>query len=251
MKIDILTIFPEFCLPYAKGSLIGKAVENGILDIRVHDIRANTQDRHNRTDDTPFGGGAGMIMTPQPIFDTIKNIDSENPRYIYMSPRGKKLTGDFAVELSKENEIVILCGRYEGVDGRVLEHFDFEEVSIGDYVLTGGELPALVLLDAAVRFMPGVVGNENSIQNESIYSGLLEHSQYTKPRTYEGLDVPAVLFGGDHGKINLWKFEESLRITKKNRPDLFEKYLLHHVDLTSLSKKELAVLQRVKQEEYE
>ncbi len=221
MKIDILTIFPEFCLPYVEGSLIGKAVCSKILEVRVHDIREHTDDRHNRTDDTPFGGGAGMVMSAQPIFDAIRSIDSKKPRYIYMSPRGKKLTGDLAGELAKSEELVILSGRYEGVDERVLSHWNFEEISIGDYILTGGELPALVLLDSVVRFIPGVLGNEESVRNESIYSGLLEHPQYTKPRNYEGLETPAVLFGGDHGKIALWKYEESLRITKKKSTGSF------------------------------
>ena len=223
MKINILTIFPEMFAPL-KESMIGRASEKGILEINTIDIRDYTEDKHNRVDDTPFGGGAGMVMQAQPILSAYDTNSLGGP-VIYMSPRGERLNGDMAEELSKEKELTILCGHYEGVDQRVLDKLGAREVSIGDYILTGGELPAMVLVDTIARFIDGVLASEESAKDESIYSGLLEYPHYTKPREYEGMVVPDVLVSGNHQLIDLWRFEESLRLTKERRPDLFEKYI--------------------------
>lgn len=237
MKITVLTQFPEMFTPVFTGSILGRASEKGLVCFDVKNIRDFTLDKHNRTDDTPFGGGEGMVMTPQPAFDALKTVCTKTSRNLYMSPRGKILCKDIALDLSEEEEIVILCGHYEGVDQRILDAFHMEEVSIGDYVLTGGELPAMVLADTVVRLIPGVLSSMDGAMGESVYSGLLEYNQYTKPREYEGYTVPEILYGGDHEKIHLWQFEQSLRLTKEKRPDLFEKYLQNHKELTKKEKK--------------
>ncbi|MBR6443845.1 MAG: tRNA (guanosine(37)-N1)-methyltransferase TrmD [Firmicutes bacterium] len=241
MKIDILTLFPEMFVPVTESSMLGRACENGILNIRLTDIRDYTLDKHNRTDEYPFGGGTGMVLQTEPVFRAMEAVTGISPsewgksgkkKCIYMSPRGKILDRNKIEELSKEEELIILCGHYEGVDQRILDHFDMEEISIGDYVLTGGELPAMVLIDSVARFIPGVLGDSEGVTDESIYSGLLEYDQYTKPREYEGLEVPEVLYGGNHKEIALWKFEKSLAITKERRPDLFEAFVRDHRELT-------------------
>lgn len=224
-----------------ESSILGKAGEKGILDVRLINIRDFTRDKHRKTDEYPFGGGVGMVMTAQPIFDAIRSLDAGG-KIIYMSPRGKILDRQKIEELAELEEITILCGHYEGVDQRVLDEWKMEEISIGDYILTGGELAAMVLIDSVSRFIPEVLGSEESAMEESIYSGLLEYDQYTKPREYEGLTVPEVLFGGNHKQIHLWQYECSLRLTKERRPDLFEAYLAKE---KSLSKDEKKILEAI------
>ena len=242
MKINILTQFPEMFAPITSESILGRAVDKGILEIKLINIRDYSTDKHNRTDDTPFGGGAGMVMLCQPAFDALKDLNADGKRVLYMSPRGRMLNQDLIEELSKEDEITILCGHYEGVDQRIIDRWKMEEVSIGDYVLTGGELAAMVLVDSVSRLVPGVLGSIDSLNEESIYSGLLEYPQYTKPREYEGLEVPELLFNGNHKLIHLWQFEQSLVLTKERRPDLFEKFQQNHREL---SKDEQKVLEKV------
>ena len=203
MRIDVLTLFPEMFVP-VKTSMLGKAEEKGILEIRLTDIRDFSNNKHKKTDDYPFGGGGGMVMMPDPIFGALEHIGAKGKKIIYMSPRGKVLDEEKVKELSQLDDLVILCGHYEGVDQRVLDYWGAEDVSIGDYVLTGGELPAMVLIDSVARLLPGVLGNENSAMEESIYSGLLEHPQYTQPREYEGMPVPEVLLNGNHKLIEEW-----------------------------------------------
>ena len=207
------------------SSILGKAKEKGLIDYRLVNIRDYTEDKHKKTDDTPFGGGAGMVMMPQPAFDSLRAVGAEGKKVIYMSPRGKMLSKELAEDISKEDEVFILCGHYEGIDQRIIDAFNMEEVSIGDYILTGGELPAMVLIDTVSRLIPGVLSSEESSYEESIYSGLLEADMYTKPREYEGLCVPEVLLNGNHKLIDLWRFEKSLHLTKERRPDLFKLYM--------------------------
>mgnify|MGYP002510889702 CR=1 FL=1 len=237
MKINVLTLFPEMFTAVTETSILGKAGEKGLLDVNLINIRDFSKDKHHKADDTPFGGGPGMVMTAQPIFDALKSIDAQNKKAIYMSPRGSVLNQQKIEELVEADEIVILCGHYEGVDQRVLDHFNMEEISIGDYILTGGELPAMVLIDSVARFIPEVLGNHQSTSDESIYSGLLECNQYTKPRNYEGLDVPEVLTNGNHKLIHLWQYENALELTKERRPDLWQKYLEKDKELTKDEKK--------------
>ena len=225
MKIDVLTLFPEMFAPVINSSILGRAAEKNILDIRLTDIRAFSNDKHNKADDYPFGGGGGMVMMADPIFGALESVNAGRKKIIYMSPRGKIMDRDKISELSELDELVILCGHYEGVDQRVLDYWNIEEISIGDYVLTGGELPAMVLIDSVARLLPDVLGNADSALNESVYSGLLEHPQYTKPRSYRGLDVPEVLVSGNHKLIDLWKFREALLLTKERRLDMFEEYV--------------------------
>lgn len=224
MKIDVLTLFPEMFAPVT-SSILGRAAEKNIINIRLTDIRDFSNDKHNKADDYPFGGGGGMVMMADPIFGALESVDAYNKKIIYMSPRGRIMDQQKISELSELDELVILCGHYEGVDQRVLDYWNIEEVSIGDYVLTGGELPAMVLIDSVARLLPDVLGNADSALDESIYSGLLEHPQYTKPRRYRGLDVPEVLVSGNHKLINLWRFREALLLTKERRPDMFEEYV--------------------------
>jgi len=225
MKIDVLTLFPEMFGPVIGGSILGRAAERNILDVTLTDIRDFSNDKHNKADDYPFGGGGGMVMMADPIFGALESIGAEGKKILYMSPRGKVIDQQKISELAELDEFVILCGHYEGVDQRVIDYWNIEEVSIGDYVLTGGELPAMVLIDSVARLLPDVLGNANSALDESIYSGLLEHPQYTKPRNYRGLEVPEVLVSGNHKLIDLWKFREALKLTKERRPDLFEKFI--------------------------
>ncbi len=242
MKIDILTLFPDMIHPVMGSSMLGRAISSGILEINTTDIRSFSHDKHNKADDYPFGGGGGMVMMADPIFGAMESVDAQNKKVIYMSPRGKILDREKIEELSALEEMVILCGHYEGVDQRVLDYWDAEEISIGDYVLTGGELPAMVLIDSVARLLPGVLGNENSALDESVYSGLLEHPQYTKPREYRGLEVPEVLTGGNHKLIDLWRFERSLELTKERRPDLLQKYMEQEHEF---SKEERRILEEI------
>ena len=241
MKIDILTLFPEMFEGVLSAGVIGKAAERGLLNFKLTNIRDHTEDKHKKADDYPFGGGAGQLMTAQPIFSSLKSIGaSPDSKKIYLSPRGRKLDEKLAVELSKEQSLVLLCGHYEGVDQRALDAFDFEEVSIGDYILTGGEIPAMVLIDTVCRLVPGVLGSEESHAEESIYSGLLEYPQYTRPSSYEGMDVPDVLISGNHAKIALWNFEQSLRITAERRPELLQSWLIENYENLDKERKAIA-----------
>lgn len=239
MKINILTIFPEMFEPL-RQSMLGRAIDKGIIELDVTDIRDYTLDRHNRVDDTPYGGGAGMVMQVQPVLDAFR-AKGYGGEVIYMSPRGELLTGEMARELAGRDEITILCGHYEGVDQRALDSLGAREVSIGDYVLTGGELPAMVLIDIAARFIDGVLSSEESVMDESVYSGLLEYPQYSRPREYEGMEVPEVLLSGNHAEIDRWRWEQSLELTAERRPDLLEKYLEEPRELT---KKERLILDK-------
>ncbi len=242
MKITILTQFPEMFVPVLGESILGRASKQGILEISVKDVRDYSADRHRKTDDTPFGGGAGMLMAPQPAFDALRDVGAEGKRIIYMSPRGPVLDQKIAEDLAKEEELFFLCGHYEGVDQRIIDRWNMEELSIGDYILTGGELACMVVIDCISRLIPGVLGSSESLSEESIYSGLLEYDQYTKPREFEGMEVPEVLYGGNHRLIHLWQFENSLRLTRERRPDLFEKFLEKR---DGLSKDEKKVLDRI------
>lgn len=222
MKIDILTLFPEMFTPL-KTSILGRAVNAKKIEINVIDIRDYTLDKHNKCDDTPFGGGAGMVMMAQPIASAIDAIDKEHKsRRIYLSPKGKTLNQKSVLDYAKCDNLLLLCGHYEGVDQRVLDLYIDEELSIGDYVLTGGELPAMVLTDAVCRYVDGVI-SKDSLFEESFSGGMLEYPQYTKPQEFMGLKVPDVLISGDHKKVDEWRKMQSEIITRKNRPDLLEK----------------------------
>lgn len=240
MKYNILTIFPEMFTPL-RESMLGRACENGIIEFNIINFRDYTKDKHNRVDDTPFGGGAGMILQVAPVISAIRDKGLKG-KFIYMSPRGKILDEDKARELSTKDEITIICGHYEGIDQRVLDELEAEEISVGDYILTGGELPAMLLIDCVSRFIDGVLSSEESMEDESIYSGLLEYPQYTKPREIIERGVPEVLLSGNHELIRLWRFEQSLRLTKEKRPDLFTKYINSG---RKFSKKEKKIIEEV------
>ena len=249
MIIDVLTLFPEMFPGVLNASILARAADKGALEVRLHDIREYSTNKHRKADGYPFGGGAGLIMSPQPVFDAVRDIDpdGDHPR-IYMSPRGKLLDGETVSRLASEPKLLLLCGHYEGLDQRVIDHFGFIEISIGDYILTGGELPAMVLIDAVARMIPGVLGSEESHTEESIYSGLLEYPQYTRPADFEGLTVPETLTSGHHEAIRLWNFEQSLRLTLKVRPDLFFAYAEKNRDNRNdppLSKAEYQILQSI------
>ncbi len=222
MKIDLLTLFPNSFAPL-KESILGRAQQNNKIEINIKNIRDFSKDRHLKCDDTPFGGGEGMVMTPQPLFDSIKSVQKKNSHIIYFSPKGRVLNQKIVEELSKEKHLVLICGHYEGIDQRVIDYFSCDEISIGDYVLTGGELPAMVLIDSVARLQEGVLGNENSYKNESFSSSLLEFPQYTKPAEFEGMRVPEVLLGGNHKEISKWREKESIKLTKERRPELLYK----------------------------
>ncbi len=227
MKINIMTIFPQMFNDFKRESLIGKAIDKGILEINVFNIRDYSKDSHKSVDDEVYGGGNGMLMMAQPIYDCYKAIveDKTGIDTYYMSPKGKVFNQEMAIDFSKKDEIIILCGHYEGVDERALKLINAKEISIGDYVLTGGELPAMVIIDSMARFIRGVLSNDESTSIESFRNNLLEYPQYTRPYEYEGLKVPDILLSGDHKKVDEWNLEKSIEITKNNRPDLYEKYL--------------------------
>jgi len=222
MKIDILTLFPEMFSPL-KESIIKRAVEDGKIEINIINIRDFANPPHYRCDDEPFGGGAGMVMMCEPIFKAIESIKQENSQIFYMSPRGKVFNQNMAKEMSEFNHIIMLCGHYEGIDQRVIDYFNIQELSIGDYVLTGGELPAMVIADSIIRLIPGVIRAE-STQEESFSTNFLEYNQYTRPAEFRGMKVPEVLLNGNHKKIAEHRANESLEITKKNRPDLLDEW---------------------------
>ncbi len=225
MRIDILTLFPKMCKDVLSESIIGRAQKKGIIEIECHQIRDYTYDKHNRVDDTTYGPGMGMLMLAEPIalcFEDICRKLGKRPRFIYMSPQGELLNQNKIKKLSTYQNLAILCGHYEGVDERVIEEFVDEQISIGDYVLTGGELPALVLTDAVCRMIPGVLSDNVCFEEESHYNGLLEYPQYTKPAVWRGRKVPDILLSGHHENIQNWKKEQSILRTKKYRPDLLE-----------------------------
>ena len=233
MRIDILTLFPEMCRAVTGESILGRAAAKGLLEIHAVNIRDYTADKHNRVDDTPYGGGMGMLMQAQPIYDCFQALCGSlgtRPHLIYLSPQGRLLTQARAKELASLPNLALLCGHYEGVDERVLSAIVDEELSIGDYVLTGGELPALVLTDCVARMIPGVLPNEEAYARESHYGGLLEHPQYTKPYEWNGRVVPEVLISGHHANIEAWKRRESLRRTLERRPDLLKEAALTEDD---------------------
>ena len=224
MKFDVLTLFPEM-FEAMKTSIVGKAIEKNIIDINLINIRDFSKDKHKKVDDTPYGGGAGMVIRPDVVYDAYKSIDSENAKLIYMSPQGKKLDQKKVEELSKEKHLIILCGHYEGIDQRVIDKLNPEEVSIGDYVLTGGEPPAMVLIDSVSRYIDGVL-SETSTDEESFSDGLLEYPQYTRPEVFMKEKVPEVLISGHHENIKKWRRQKSLEITYKKRPELLNKITL-------------------------
>ena len=228
MKIDVMTLFPEMFDSFKSASLMGKAVEKKILDIDIYNIRDWSLDKHKSVDDYVYGGGSGMLMMVQPIYDCYRHIlekqDKKKIKTIYLSPRGKIFNQKCAIELSKESNLIFLCGHYEGIDERAIELLDAEEISIGDFVLTGGELPCMIMIDAIARFVSGVLSNDESVNDESFMNNLLEYPQWTRPYEYENLKVPDIILSGDHKKVDKWRLEKSIEITKKNRPDLYKKY---------------------------
>lgn len=238
MRIDILTLFPEMCNAYLSESIIGRARKAGKVEIECTDIRDYTKDKHRRVDDTPYGGGMGMIMQVDPIYDCYSAICEKvgaKPHLIYLTPQGKTLTQERVKELSKLDNIALLCGHYEGIDERVIEELEPEEISVGDYVLTGGELPALILADSISRMLPDVLSNDECFEDESHYSSLLEYPQYTRPYEWHGRKVPDVLLTGHHANVDKWRREKSLERTLKRRPDMLEKANLTKKDVEFLS----------------
>jgi tRNA (guanine37-N1)-methyltransferase len=231
MQVDILTLFPEICRAPLSESIIKRAQESGALDLRIHNIRDWTTDKHHVVDDAPFGGGQGMVMKPEPIFAAVEELrsDKQTPnaelrksKIVLMSPAGRRFHQRMAEEFARESHLIVICGHYEGVDHRVVEHLVDAEVSIGDYVLTNGAIAAVVMVDAVVRLVPGVLGHERSAVDDSFATGLLEAPQYTRPAEFRGWEIPAVLLSGNHAEIAAWRKEEALRRTRANRPDLLE-----------------------------
>ncbi|MCQ2463518.1 MAG: tRNA (guanosine(37)-N1)-methyltransferase TrmD [Clostridia bacterium] len=242
MRIDIMTLFPEMCEAVLGESIIGRARQAGYVDIRTRQIRDYSADKHRRVDDTPYGGGAGMLMQGQPIYDCFSDICRElgkRPHLIYMSPQGKTLTQQRVKELSQLDNLVILCGHYEGIDERLIEEIVDEEISVGDYVLTGGELPALILSDAVSRMLPGVLASDEAYTGESHYSGLLEYPQYTRPPEWRGRAVPDILLSGHHENIDKWRRQQSLMRTYYRRPDM-----LSYAELTGKDRQYLETLEK-------
>lgn len=227
MRFHIMTLFPEIFNSYMSESIMKRAVEKGIIEVNIYNIRDFSNNKHKKVDDYPFGGGAGMVMTPQPIYDTYKHIvdkfNIKEPRVIYLTPKGKVHSQNIASEMSTFEDIILLCGHYEGIDQRIIDSIVTDEISIGDYVLTGGELPALILIDSISRLIPGVLNQNESFEEESFKDNLLEYPHYTRPREFMGMEVPEVLLSGNHKKIDEWRHEKSIEITKERRPDLYKK----------------------------
>lgn len=248
MRIDIMTLFPEMCEAFLSESIIGRARKADKVTIQCHNIRDYTQDKHGRVDDYPYGGGTGMIMQVQPIYDCYKAVAqlSDKPAHVvYLSPQGRTLNQQIVRELSSYDHLILLCGHYEGVDERVIEEIVDEEISIGDYVLTGGEMPACILTDSICRMLPGVLANEDAYTLESHYGHLLEYPQYTRPPEWNGREVPPVLLSGDHGKVDRWRLEQAVKRTAEKRPDMLE-----GVDLPEDERKILSDSSKVKQKKY-
>lgn len=223
MRFDVITIFPNIFKPIFNESILKRAQQKNKVKLLVHDLRQFTKDKHKKVDDRPFGGGPGMVMGPQPLFDAVKKVKGRRKsKVIFMCPTGKPLTQKYAKKLAKEKNLVIICGHYEGIDERVRKEIVDESISIGDYVLTGGELPAMVLVDCLTRLIPGVLGKEESLADESFEQNLLEYPQYTRPANFRGKKVPNVLLSGNHEAIKKWRYEQALKKTKKNRPDLLD-----------------------------
>ena len=222
-----MTLFPEIFHSYMSESIMKRAIEKEIIEVHVYNIRDFSANKHKKVDDYPFGGGAGMLMTPQPIYDTYKHIvethNIENPRVVYLTPKGKVYKQDIACDLSSNEDIILLCGHYEGIDQRIIDLIVTDEISIGDYVLTGGELPALIMIDSIARLIPGVLSQNESFEEESFKDDLLEYPHYTRPREFMGMKLPDVLLSGNHQRIEKWRLEESKKITKLRRPDLYKK----------------------------
>jgi tRNA (guanine37-N1)-methyltransferase len=224
VRIDVITIFPGLIPGFLSESLLGKAIESGLVDVRIHDLRDRTDDVHRSVDDASFGGGPGMVLKPEPLFAAVESLDPDRGRVLALSPAGRRLDQELVTELAAEPHLTLLCGRYEGFDERVIEGLPAEELSIGDYVLSGGELPALVVIEAVTRLLPGVIGQEASHARDSFSEpGLLDHPHYTRPQEFRGLEVPEVLRSGDHAAIEAWRREASRAKTARNRPDLGEK----------------------------
>ena len=234
MRFDVLTLFPEM-FEVLNESIIGRAKEKGLINVNLINIRDFSKDKHKKVDDTPYGGGAGMVIQPNVVYDAYNSVKSESARVIYMSPQGKKLNQEKVEELSKQEHLILLCGHYEGIDQRVIDKIVDEEISIGDYILTGGELPAMVLIDSVSRYIDGVLKGD-SIKEESFSQGLLEYPQYTRPEIFEDQQVPEVLLTGHHENIDKWRREQSLKMTLKKRPDLLEKIELSDEDKKVLEK---------------
>ena len=224
VRIDVITIFPGIFESPLRESLLGRAIEAGLLDVRVHDLRDNTIDKHRQVDDESYGGGPGMVLKPEPVFAAVESLGAGDRRTLLLSPAGRRLDQDLVRELAAEPWLVLICGRYEGVDERVAEGLPAEEVSIGDYVVAGGEVPALVVLEAATRLVPGVIGRGESHEQDSFGdAGMLDHPHYTRPAEFRGLRVPETLLSGNHAEIERWRHEAALEKTRRNRPDLLER----------------------------
>ena len=242
IRFDVLTLFPDMFKSVLGDSIIARAEKNGLIELNFINIRDFSTNKHKKTDDYPYSGGGGMLMTPQPIYDAYQSIVKDldyKPYTIYMSPQGSVFKQEKAVELSKHEHIVILCGHYEGIDQRIIDMLVDEEISIGDFVLTGGEIPAMAVIDAVSRMIPGVLASEGAYENESHFSGLLEHPQYTRPEEFMGMKIPDVLISGHHAKIEEWKRLEAIRNTFNKRPDMLEK-----VELTKKEKEFLETLKK-------
>lgn len=243
VNFHIMTLFPEMVLSGLHTSILGRAVQKGHISIEAVNIRDYTQDKHGKVDDYTYGGGAGMLMQAQPVYDAYQSIidrigQDKKKRVIYVSPQGKTFHQAMALELSREEELIFLCGHYEGIDDRVLEEIVTDEISLGDYVLTGGELASMVMVDAIARLVPGVLHNDESAVTESFGNGLLEYPQYSRPEVWHDKPVPAVLLSGDHAKVDAWRLEQSLLRTKERRPDLYERYQQMHPPLEKKNRKQ-------------
>lgn len=239
MRFDVLTLFPEMFRAVLGNSIIGRAEKAGLLELNYIDIRDFSTDKHRKVDDTPYSGGGGMLMSAEPIYQAYMSVAEGldyKPYTIFMSPQGTVFNQDKAIELRKHNHIVLLCGHYEGIDQRVLDEIVDAEISLGDFVMTGGEIPAMAVIDTVARLIPGVLSNDGSFQNESHFQGLLEHPQYTKPRVWHDMEVPEVLLSGNHELIEKWKHEQSLLTTLKKRPDMLENEWLTDEDIKFLDK---------------
>ncbi|MGN7478622.1 tRNA (guanosine(37)-N1)-methyltransferase TrmD [Solibacillus silvestris] len=241
MKVHVLSLFPDMFTGIFGASILKKAQEKGAVELAVTDIREFSENKHKQVDDYPYGGGAGMVLKPEPMFKAVEAItEGRKPRVILMCPQGERFTQKKAEELAKEEDLVFLCGHYEGYDERIREHLVTDEISVGDFVLTGGELPAMTVIDAVVRLLPGVLGQEDSHIQDSFSTGLLEHPHYTRPADFRGMKVPDILLSGNHAKIEAWREEQSFKRTLERRPDLFE--------ALELTDKQMKILEKIKSE---